>query len=293
MGDTYSAVEIRSTIRTFQEYLRDLTDAKFETFQTKLRLFVNFCERDDAVRILARELHTRSGDVRDWFSASAAAGVAQPLPETPVGKLSHQYKVLLELKQQRIDLRNLLSSLFSAGPIEASHKKFRETWLEALRASFQRVFAKIEQQLEGKERVDLEAAVMAALAPEAEPAKTAAKPGAATKPVAPAKPAATVAPEPKPAPPAAAKAGKPAKSSIPVDLDLDGLVKLLEKTLKGAKDLAAAVKTDVQTDLKILKLELTRRDPRPELVGLVAGTLQRAGGKISELGAAISARAKK
>ena len=50
MGDTYSAIEIRSTLRTFQEYLRDLMDTRFDQFQTKLRLFVNFCEKDDTFR---------------------------------------------------------------------------------------------------------------------------------------------------------------------------------------------------------------------------------------------------
>ena len=36
MGDTYSAIEIRSTIRTFQEYLRDLIECKFDQLQTKI-----------------------------------------------------------------------------------------------------------------------------------------------------------------------------------------------------------------------------------------------------------------
>src|SRR5438105_14540596 len=121
MGDTYSAVEIRSTLNTFREYLRDLVETKFDNFGTKLRLFINFCERDDVVRVLARELHTRTADVKEWWAASTAEGKMRPIPQGATERLAHMYKVLLDVKQQRIDLRNLLSSLFTGGSMLESH----------------------------------------------------------------------------------------------------------------------------------------------------------------------------
>jgi hypothetical protein len=280
MGDTYSAIEIRSTIRTFREYLRDLIETKFDQFGTKLRLFVNFCERDDVVRVLARELHTRTGDVREWFAASTAEGAARPLPKDAVGRLAHQYKVLLEMKQQRIDARALLSSLFAGPSMNDSFQHFREAWLEGLRVSFDRVFGRIERDLEGKERVELDGLVARALSEEA--------------PAAPApKPAAPPAAEPKPvAKPAKGAKGAAKAAAAVAGLDVDGLVKLLEKTVKGAKELAVKAKKDVETDVKILKLELSKHAPSMDVVRAVAAPLERAGGKIAEVAAALRERAK-
>lgn len=273
MGDIYSTVEVRSTFRTFEGYLRDLRDARFHEFSTKLRLFVNFCEKDDTFRVLTRHLHVRGGDPREWFTASAAAGKMQPLPDAPVDRLALMYRVLFEVKNQRIDLRNLLSTLFTAATIEESQKGFAARWLDAMEGAFRRFFAGVAPHLEGKEQVDFEEAAAEALgALDAIAAPGAAAPGAA----------------------APAEAGKPAagrKAGAAADgAGLEALVKDLEKTAKAAR-LAAKQKADLTADVKILKIELSKSAPNLQVVALVAESVERAGGKVSEIGAAIRDRA--
>jgi hypothetical protein len=283
MGDTYSANDIRATMRTFQEYLRDLVEVKFDQFQTKLRLFINYCEKDDHARFIAQRLHAGAADVREWFASAATAGATPALPGDALGRLAHQYRVLLDLKQQRIDLRNFLSTLFASGSIQEAHARFRQSWLEPMQASFARYFQIADAELGAAERADVTAlfdSAFARLASEAAPAARAAAP----------------APEQAPttAPPAApAGRGKKGKAAAGVaGLDVEGLVKLLEKSVKGAKDLAAKVKSDLETDVKILKLELSKHVPDMGVVGRVAEPLQRTGGKIAELAAAIAERAR-
>ena len=62
--------------------------------------------------------------------------------------------------------------------------------------------------------------------------------------------------------------------------------------MKTAKELAARAKTDVQTDVKILKLELSKSAPNMDLVRMIAGPLERRGGKIAEIAAALALKAK-
>lgn len=271
MGDTYSAAEIRSTLRTFREYLRDLASSRFVEFSTKLRLFVNFAEKDDAVRVIARRLHTRAGDAQRWFQESAQKGVAQALPGGPADRLAHMYKVLLELKHQRIDIRNFLSTLFTSASIEEAHRRFQAAWLSELETLVRGLAERIEAKLDGREKADLEALVDAALEAPAE------SPAAAAAPAVRAKPAAK---EKK-----GAAGAKPAKEPR-----LEDMVELLEKAVKGAKELATKTRKDVETDVKILKLEISKHVPDLSIVRTVAEPLARLGGAVAERAAAIARR---
>jgi len=293
MGEIYAAGDIRSALRTFQEYMRDLSEAKFDQFQTKLRLLLNYCEKDDHFRLIAQQLHGRAPDMREWFAQASAAGT-NDLPQEPVARLASQYRLLLDLKQQKIDLRNFLSTLFTGASIQEAHGRFRAAWLEPMQHGFQRIFTVMEREIGAKERVDLLGLVDAAFSEASSPAKPAA--AAAKAAPAPAKPA-----SPAPAPAAPAKPAKVKKSAKEVAaekaaaalaaLDVEGLVKHLEKTLKGAKDLAAKVKSDAETDVKIMKLALSKHVPDMAVVGRVAEPLQRAGGKIAEVAGALVERA--
>lgn len=281
MGDTYSTIEIRSTLRTFQEYLRDLAGAKFDQFNTKLRLFINFCEKDDTFRVIARNLHEHAHDAREWFTESAAAGKAKDLPRDAVDRLSHMYRVLLDLKTQRLDIRNFLSTLYSAPSANESLQRFSASWLEGMQDLFNKLFGAMEGELSGKERIELEGLVAGALAKmQAASAPAPAKPAAAPKAEAPAA-------EAKPSAKKPAKAAKAAKEP-----PIDALLKDLEKAVKGAKGVATQLREDIATDVKILKLELSKSAPNLDVVKLVAGPLERAGGKIAELGARIAAKAR-
>jgi hypothetical protein len=276
MSDTFTPGEIRSTLGTLRGYLRDLAEAKFEQFTTKLRLFVNFCEKDDIVRVIARNLHVRSGDVKAWFTA-VAAGAAPELPQGAVERLAHRYMTLSEMKRQGLEPRTFISTVFSG------HSIFNEAWA-AFRADYLEPFAQdFVRRLEALEaklpeapdaRVDLEAAVAEALASEQ-----------------PATPAPAAPPAPAAAPAPAAKGGKkPAKPIVDPGAALEDLVKTLGATVKKARGLVAGVKKDVETDLKILKLELSKSEPNRDVLAAVVRPLERIGGEIAEIAGAIRAK---
>ncbi len=70
-------------------------------------------------------------------------------------------------------------------------------------------------------------------------------------------------------------------------------MKLLDKAVKGAKELAAGVKDDVQANVKMLKLELGKSAPNLDVVRMIAEPLERTGGKIAEVAAAIALKTKR
>ena len=59
MADRISPAALKASFGTLRGYLDDLARAQFKDHATKLRLFVNYFQRDDTVRYLADRLHTR------------------------------------------------------------------------------------------------------------------------------------------------------------------------------------------------------------------------------------------
>lgn len=267
MSETFTTLEIRSTMRTLRDYLRDLLAAGFEQFQTKLRLFVNFCEKDEVMRVLARDLHLRAGDVRAWF-AGVVAGGAIELPKDAARRLAHQYMSLSEMKRQGIDVRNFISTLYStqAGGFLGAFASFKSEWLEPFANELLRRVEAIEAALpkDPSGKVDLDQVVARALERAEETVKAPARAGA------------------KKAAAAAAKAPK-----------VEDLVDSLEATVKKTKELVAGARKDIEKDLKILKLALSKGEPSKEVVLAVVRPLERLGGKIAEIASAIESRVSK
>ena len=267
MSDTFTTIEIRSTLRTLRDYLRDFSESNWDQFQTKLRLFINFCERDDVLRVIARNLHLRAGDVKAWFSGVTAGQVAE-LPKAAAERLAHQYMTFAEMKRSGIDVRNFISTIYShqSGGFAAAFAGFKNEFMgpfaaELLRRA-ERIEAALPQDPSGK--VDLGEMIERDLADE---------------------PAAAAAPVEKPKA-AAKKKDAVAKAGERVD----ELLKTLESTVKKTKDVVAGKKKDIETDLKILKLALSKVEPNKDVVMAVVKPLERLGGKIAEIAARIGSK---
>src|SRR5438309_2189284 len=63
MADRVRPDALRAALKTLRVYLDDLAKSSFDDHATKLRLFVNYFQRDDTVRYLAERLHMRLRDV--------------------------------------------------------------------------------------------------------------------------------------------------------------------------------------------------------------------------------------
>jgi hypothetical protein len=267
MSEVFTTVEVRSTLRTLRDYVRDLLEARFDEFGTKLRLFVNFCEKDDVFRVIARHLHARAGNVREWFSAVAAGG-AGDVPAGAAG-LAHRYMTLAEIKRQGIDLRNFVSTLYSgAGGMTAAFAAFKTEFLEPFAKTLLAILDRIEEALaqDPAAKLDLDEAVARELAKADGQA-----------------PASAAAAEPLPA---GKKQGPPVDPGAPIEM----LLKSLEASVKAAKEVVEAKRKDLATDVKILKLALSKAEPSDEVALAVLRPLERIGGRIAEIASAIEAK---
>ena len=140
MADRVRPEALRAALKTLRGYLDDLARSGFDDHATKLRLFVNYFQRDDVVRYLAERLHMRLRDVLKQLNAPKL-----DLPADPLDRLAFIYEVLFHLKSgDRLDVREFLSRAFEGGSIEAKWEDFRNRWLQAL----------VEGMRELNERID-------------------------------------------------------------------------------------------------------------------------------------------
>jgi hypothetical protein len=270
MSDFFTADEIRSNFNTLRAYLRDLVEASFEQFSTKLRLFVNYCEKDEVVRVIARSLHGRAGDVKAWFTSVAAGGAAD-LPKAASARLAHYFMTLSELKRQGLEVRQLVSTMYgSRGGFKESYAAFQSEFLAPFAQDLLARLGRIEAALpgDGNGRVDLDAAFAGALEERA-----AAEPG---KP-------------PIESKPGAAAAAATAAAAAAVER-VDDLVKALGASVKKAKEIVAERRKDLETDLKILQLELSKQQPNKDVLLAVVRPLERLGGEVAAAATTLGAR---
>jgi hypothetical protein len=69
-------------------------------------------------------------------------------------------------------------------------------------------------------------------------------------------------------------------------------VKSLAKAVKDAKALGAKVKADLETDVKILKLELSKQAPNLAVVRVIGDALRVRAGEIGDVAAKMIAKAR-
>src|SRR5688572_13862891 len=151
MADRVTPAQLRSSLGTLRGYLDDLAKSSFDDHATKLRLFVNYCQKDDTIRYLADRLHMKVRDVLKVLHAPKLE-----LPNDPLDRVAFVYEVLFHLKQGfRLDVREFLSRAFQGGTIEAKWEDFKNTWMKALVEGFAELTDRIESALD-EDRIDPE-----------------------------------------------------------------------------------------------------------------------------------------
>ena len=243
MSDLVSPDALRATFTTLRGYLDDLAGASFADHSTKLRLFVNYFQKDDGTRFLAERLHLRLRD-----TLAKAQRRTPELPARPLDRLAFVYEVVFHLKQgQKLEMREFLSRAFEGPTIEARWDAFRASWLGALREGLTLFLARIEPYLVGEGVSPEEVTRLGLHTTVEEDLEELERP--------PPSPVARPAPPPAPA---TAPAKAPARE--PVRAALDAALATLD----------AARREELAAELAVLDLESRKKKPDPARLDEVA-----------------------
>ena len=113
MSNIVRSSELAPAVRTLLGYLDDLRRTKSDDASTKLRLVVNYCQKDEVVRNLAELLRARMPT--ELLSELLAADTLR-VPHDPRDHLGLAYTLLYHLKQGwKYELRELLTRPMFAG----------------------------------------------------------------------------------------------------------------------------------------------------------------------------------
>jgi hypothetical protein len=165
---------IRLALGTLRGYVGDLVDSapshdasittRFAQFTTKLRLLMNYCERDEVIRWVTQELHHRGENPVAWFH-QRADGEAPARPTSPRSHaLAHTYRTLLAIKKNQLELRAFVSSIYAdKGGYQNAFRAFREEYVLKLRDGLLGLAASLEERL-AEDAVDMDTLVSEAYA---------------------------------------------------------------------------------------------------------------------------------
>ena len=120
--------ELQNAVRTFLGYLQDLQEAGFEQSRTKLRLVMNYSQRDPVTHALAEQLLLRMPT--ESVVQRVAGGF--DLPNGHLDQLAFGYSLLYQLKLAwKLELRELLSrDAFRGGGLEPRWQDFKRQVLD-------------------------------------------------------------------------------------------------------------------------------------------------------------------
>lgn len=234
MSNIVRSNELAPAVRTLLGYLDDLRRTKFDDASTKLRLVVNYCQKDDVVRTLAELLRAR---VPSELLAELLAADTLQVPHDPRDHMGLAYTLLYHLKQGwKYELRELLTRpMFAAGAgMDGRWESFKAQLVDALVVNGDKLLRHVEgwaaAQPDGTlvDPNEVFVAALASLAADAGPA-----PAPAPAPAA-----------PTPSPPAPRTTGEPA---LPAGV-----------TIPAPFDAATG---DLRVEAALLGLELSKTAP--------------------------------
>ncbi len=244
MSNIVRSNELAPAVRTLLGYLDDLRRTKFDDASTKLRLVVNYWQKDEVARNLAELLRAR---VSNEQLGELLAAETLHLPHDPRDHMGLAYTLLYHIKQGwKLELRELLTRpMFAAGAgMDGRWERFKVQLVDALVVNGEKVLRHVEgwaaAQPDGTlvDPNDVFLAALATLAADAGPAPAA----TLTTPAKAATPAAPVAATPT-APRASGEPPLPDGVTVPAPLE--------------------AATGDLRVEAALLGLELSKQAPSP------------------------------
>lgn len=256
MANPSPTPQLLASVKTVLGYLDDLERAKFDDAQTKLRLVINYFQKDDVVRALAEALRMRTstGEILERVDGDTLA-----LPGDPRDRLAFFYTLLYHLKQKhKLDLRQVLTrSTFGGGGMEDRWARFAESIVHPLRVGLTAVRGHIPEK-SGDVMVQPDDVFQEALNAYARAVGTMSD-GVEVQ-----------ASRPEAAP---AEDAAPAVEETPSDGTLTGAIR--------SAGLTSTVRDDLLVDARILELELTKAKPSQARLDELVASLGSAGDAVS------------
>lgn len=153
MGYPVPMSDITTALRTLIGYLDDLARASFDNAATKMRLVVNYAQKDEVVRSLAELLRVR---MPTEAFLTRAMGERLDVPTARGLELAFAYGLLFHLKQaHRLNLRELLSrGEFAGGGMDERWKRFVSRFVEPLRDELRRLSDALREAPDSGARVE-------------------------------------------------------------------------------------------------------------------------------------------
>jgi hypothetical protein len=232
MSNLVRSAELKNALRTLVGYVDDLRRADFDEGQTKLRLVVNYSQKDTIGRTLSEQLRAR---IPTDLLQERTSGEALTPPGDRRDQLAFWHTLLYHLKQGwKLELRELLTRAFKGAGIEGRWTAFRQQVVAGYAEGLEAVLAWVEANA-GDGPVDPDDVLRRALEALA---------GEATEAAAPTEPA--------------AMAPAPASAAEPLPPPSPDLLSAIE-----AAGLSSDAADDLRVDAQLLAIELRKSKPNP------------------------------
>ena len=118
MDKTFELKKILKAFKKFDDYSDDLLNSDYATFETRLNIFIDFCENDKVMSFITNQL--KGYDFTLWFdefrkSGGSMAGSADfKLPLDENDRLSLLYQILLKINSNEIKFTDFCMMAFKS-----------------------------------------------------------------------------------------------------------------------------------------------------------------------------------
>lgn len=239
MTNIVRPTEVTNALRTLLGYVDDLRRApSLHDGATKLRLVVNYCQKDPVVRALSEQLRAR---VATEALYERTSGTRLRPPEDPRDRLAFWHTLLYHVKQGwKLELRELVTRAFEGAGVDERWRAFLAEVVGGYAAGLEQVLERVEAN-EQDGMVDADEVFREALAALAGPEAPARVEAARTD--------APAGPPPAPAAPAAPDAAPPPPPDLVDAIERSGLPE--------------DERRDLRVDARLLAIELRKSRPSP------------------------------
>jgi hypothetical protein len=125
-------------------------------YRKRLNEFIDFCDQDDVICYLSSAMHRWAGQrVKDWYDLCLKQNEVIPLPEDPLAAMGTRYLALKLVRQDKVDLRFVVSNLFPGSYLNEKLMHFKRLVVHPLGADMRTLSDGLLARLGDEEWVDV------------------------------------------------------------------------------------------------------------------------------------------
>ncbi len=132
MEKLFERKEILLSFRKFRDFSRDLFNSDFATFNTRLAIFIDFCESDKVMGFITSQLKRYDSDgwMDEFKKSGGKEGLKFPLNEDD--RISLLYQILLKINTKEFDFVTFGVMAFGSRTVNELIKRFNEAITQPL-----------------------------------------------------------------------------------------------------------------------------------------------------------------